>query len=79
MDNKYGKCPKCRNMLNSDNYSWSGGQTEYGTEFWTVEVDCDHCDWTLDGSGWCGEEGEANLPEVQEMIEKGDDYDEYDI
>ena len=71
----YGQCPLCHTPLSVDSYSWSGGQTEAGTEFWNVNVECDGegCGWALETGGWCGDYGEYILPVVLDEIKEEKD------
>lgn len=37
-------CPKCNRELGRKDISWANGQTEYGTPFCVLEIDCYDCD-----------------------------------
>lgn len=45
-------CPKCKSPISPDDCEWSGGSTEDGTDFFTVEITCSKCGWSLEREGW---------------------------
>lgn len=63
------KCPGCKSPLDPGDFEWSGGATEAGTDFFTLNVECP-CGWDLvDSDGWgMIPEPEDQIQEFMEMI-----------
>lgn len=73
MDSALGNCPKCKQPLDVEKCSWGGGHTEFGTDYWTFDIECT-CGWDFETSGW-GEHTIEDIEIVKEQIEGKDPYD----
>lgn len=47
-----GCCAKCNHPKSIDDFYWSGGCTEFGTDFWNVTFTCSACGFEFEGGGW---------------------------